>query len=62
MPASAGIRRLWSKRPTNPTMPCASGSKHGGPCETYHHNNRRRPTDHAPITGVGERAAPRQDK
>jgi hypothetical protein len=46
----AGIRRLWPKNQINLTMPRASGRKRPTPCETYHDNNRRRPTDHSPIT------------
>src|SRR5919202_4176116 len=45
-PASDGS----GPKPTSPTMPCSSGSKRPAPCETYHHNNRRRPTDHPQIT------------
>ena len=45
-PASDGS----GPKPTTSTMPQASGSKRTAPCETYHHNDRRRPTDHSPTT------------
>ncbi len=31
-------------------MPCFNGRRRPAPCETYHHNDRRRPTDHGPTT------------
>ncbi len=44
-PAQPGIGRIWPET-NDSTMPCSSGSKRPAPCETHHHNNRRRPTDH----------------
>jgi len=45
-PASDG----FGPKPTTSTMPQANGSKRPAPCETYHDNNRRRPTGHGPTT------------